>query len=147
MKTVIFDLDGTLADITHRLHFIKRDKPDWNSFHDACVNDAPNPRIIRIYKALVAGTDCQFFIASGRNGTVRNETESWLYLYNIAHDKLIMRPKGDHTPDHELKEKWLLEGKFGPIGDILCVFDDRQRVVDMWRRNGLTCLQVNAWEE
>jgi len=27
--------------------------------------------------------------------------------------------------------------------DILCVFDDRQKVVDMWRKNGITCFQVN----
>jgi hypothetical protein len=28
------------------------------------------------------------------------------------------------------------------INDVFCVVDDRQKVVDMWRENGLTCFQV-----
>jgi hypothetical protein len=51
--------------------------------------------------------------------------------------------KDDHSEkfisDEILKENWLFD-----IGkkNIMCVFDDRDKVVNMWRRNGLTCLQV-----
>ena len=44
-------------------------------------------------------------------------------------------------PDDKLKEDWLNE-LFPNKSDIFAVFDDRNKVVDMWRRNGLTCFQV-----
>ena len=31
--------------------------------------------------------------------------------------------------------------------DVLCIFDDRQCVVDMWRENGYRVMQVAAWKE
>jgi hypothetical protein len=53
-----------------------------------------------------------------------------------------MRPQGSHTPDDVLKKAWLdelqAEGK-----SVMCVFDDRDKVVKMWRDNGITCMQVN----
>lgn len=39
MKYIIVDLDGTLANIDHRLHYIKQNKPDWNAFYGACKDD------------------------------------------------------------------------------------------------------------
>lgn len=53
-----------------------------------------------------------------------------------------MRPAGDTTPDHELKQSWLLSLPNEDRERLMCAFDDRQRVVDMWRRNGVLCCQV-----
>ena len=53
-----------------------------------------------------------------------------------------MRPSGDTTPDDVLKLNWLKEGMFGNKADIMAVFDDRNKVVDMWRSEGITCFQV-----
>jgi hypothetical protein len=50
-----------------------------------------------------------------------------------------MRPAGDFTPDEELKRRWISEYD---LSQVLCIFDDRQKVVDMWRELGLTCFQV-----
>lgn len=150
MSTIIFDLDGTLADISHRLHYIKGEKKNWDAFHWACAGDKPKNEIFRLfYELRERGVDRKIFIASGRNDLVRRPTVDWLEINGIEPGgyQLIMRENGDGTPDEILKEKWLLEGRFGPIKDIWLVFDDRQRVVDMWRRNGLTCLQVAAWTE
>jgi phosphoglycolate phosphatase-like HAD superfamily hydrolase len=46
MKTVIFDLDGTLCDISHRLHFIENGNKDWDGFYAACPDDVPKPAMI-----------------------------------------------------------------------------------------------------
>jgi hypothetical protein len=55
-----------------------------------------------------------------------------------------MRPAtggGMFTPDDILKEAWLRE-QFPDKNNILCVYDDRDKVVAMWRRNGIPCFQV-----
>ena len=46
-------------------------------------------------------------------------------------------------PDDTLKQNWLdLLFPDNKKEDIVCVFDDRDKVVKMWRDNGLTCFQV-----
>ena len=74
--------------------------------------------------------------------TTKEATLEWLCKNNIEFDQIKMRKntiKGKYISDVELKEKWMTE-----IGkeNIFCVFDDRNTLVEMWRRNGLTCFQV-----
>jgi len=49
---IIFDLDGTLALIEHRVHHITSEKPDWTAFYAACADDLPNSPLITVYRAL-----------------------------------------------------------------------------------------------
>ena len=53
-----------------------------------------------------------------------------------------MRPIGSNTPDEVLKKQWLDE-ELNAGEEIMCVFDDRDKVVKMWRDNGILCMQVN----
>lgn len=140
---VILDLDGTLALIDHRRHFVqgkgsKATKEDWANFYAACVDDKPNEPVIAVLRMMrIWGIEVVIF--SGRGDEVREQTQIWLLDNEIPYDKLRMRPEGDYTPDEKLKEKWLEEFDQSKI---LCVFDDRQKVVDMWRSKGLACFQV-----
>ena len=60
--------------------------------------------------------------------------------YGVPYDDLIMRPKQHHfMPDNDLKQMWLND--IG-VNNVAMVFDDRNQVVDMWRKNGLTTFQV-----
>jgi hypothetical protein len=61
---------------------------------------------------------------------------------NVVSQILRMRPVSDNRPDEQLKKKWLNELSVAERASIIAVFDDRQKVVDMWRKNGLTCFQV-----
>ena len=145
---IIFDFDGTLCKIDHRLHFIKGEKKDWNAFYAACVDDEPNWPIIKTCRALLAQGEHRIEIWSGRSDEVRVESEDWLERHGLSTRlgiHLQMREEGDYTPDDKLKESWfnIIKDNWAP--DL--VFDDRQRVVDMWRRNGITCAQVDAWKE
>lgn len=141
---VIFDLDGTLADIDHRVHFVRNGKRDWKSFFAACVDDMPNLHVIDTLKAHVAAGHT-VRIWSARSDVVRAETEKWLSDYGIDPWRLQhMRADGDSTPDVELKRYWLNQECIRP--DL--IYDDRQRVVDMWRAEGISCFQVCAnWED
>lgn len=141
---VIFDLDGTLADIGHRVHFVRGTrKPDWDSFFAACGDDLPVPHVVGAFKAhLAAGHKVRIW--SARSDVVRRETEDWLSDNGIDPCYLQhMRAVGDNTPDAVLKKYWLSQEAERP--DV--IYDDRQRVVDMWRAEGIPCFQVVAdWE-
>jgi hypothetical protein len=144
MKTVIFDLDGTLALINERrtLATNPNGKINWKVFFDPSniSLDKPNIPVIESFKAMkVMGYRVGIF--SGRDSISKIETQKWLYDNNIHPDFLKMRPEGSFTPDDVLKKEWL-DGELSNGHDILCVFDDRDKVVKMWRDNGVTCFQV-----
>lgn len=147
MKTVIFDLDGTLADIeTRRVISIKENgKMDWDIFFDPnnISLDTPNRPVITIAR-LLKESGHRIVILSGRSKVTKDATRDWLKQFDVPFDVLKMRPNNKEfkfMPDDQLKKLWL-DQLFPNTDDILCVFDDRDKVVKMWRENGLPCLQV-----
>lgn len=144
MKTIIFDLDGTLADISKRkkLATLKNGKLNWNELFNP-INiklDKPIPEIIDIYKSLES-SGFRIGIMSGRSYRTIDATEQWLSKHDIKYDFIYMRPVNDFTPDTKLKKSWVEEEQ-RKGHEILCAFDDRDKVVKMFREMGIKCLQV-----
>lgn len=143
-QTVLVDLDGTLALNKHRFHYIDKSlgkKIDWNAYFQACDQDAPHKPVIETIKALKE-QGYKIHIFSARGDVVREKTIQWLHRFNVPFDDLTMREMNSYTPDEELKKQWLLSYYPNYQTDIFCVFDDRNKVVKMWRSMGLTCFQV-----
>ena len=166
----IFDLDGTLADIEHRRRYVRWPhedcsdcggknsrncvmcadldgdfKPDWPGFFKACVEDVPMKNVIRLMHSLIDdGNDV--WIWSGRSDEVKTETEEWLHSWTFFYSQipavLKMRQQGDHQPDDKLKYGWYMTMNQHDKDRLVMTFDDRDRMVEMWRKRGLTCLQV-----
>lgn len=142
MQTVIFDLDGTLANIKHRRVYLDETPPNWQAFNRNMKDDAPNVSVVELYKTLWNTGKYNIVIVSGRSNEFRKFTEQWLFWNKISYSQLLMREKDDFRSDHLIKEDILK--KLKSIGsEIAFVVDDRQQVVDMWRRNGITCLQCD----
>lgn len=133
---IVFDLDGTLADGAHRLHFLEA--KDWRGYFAACMGDAPIVKMIRLARELAVENHVEIW--SGRSDEVRQQTECWLAMHGVPYRRLLMRTAGDYTEDHVLKSSWLDWITKDEWPDI--VFDDRNRVVDMWRSRGIICCQV-----
>ena len=139
---VIFDLDGTLANIDKRRTLAtKNGKMNWNVFFnpDNIDLDTPNQAVINMANILYS-QDYIIYILSGRSDKTHQATIDWLSKYNVDYDLLIMRPQNQlYKKDSDLKQSWL-----DTIGKdrVSMVFDDRQQVVDMWRQNGLPTFQV-----
>ena len=166
-KTIIFDLDGTLAIIEKRRLKAgsptgdrpNKSKMNWDVFFDAenIKLDAPNHPVIKMAQTFHKD-GFKIVIFSGRNDRSFHTTKEWLNTHNVPFDLLVMRPdkfKSDSwpiadgnpatpdmrwMPDEILKKKML--DTFVDKTDVLMTVDDRQKVVDMWRAEGLTCFQV-----
>lgn len=185
MKTIIIcDIDGTLADCSHRRYFVEPSKvpevigfcitcstiagkshkpdcsqvkdwkPDWESFfrEDLVMQDKVIIPVKVAIDSLVKGLDnyndpahvaatAELYFVTGRMEKHRDLTVRWLIANRIFNNaKLYMRADDDFRSDEIVKEE-ILHKHIG-VENVFCVFDDRKRVVDMWRRNGLMCLQV-----
>lgn len=138
---VIFDLDGTLCDITHRLHYVRSKPSNWPAFEKGIPGDSPNEDIVSLYEVLADRDDTTIILCSGRSEDGRADTEEWLEQHGLcAHVELMMRPSKNYEKDSLIKGRMadVIERDYGPV---TFVVDDRQQVVDMWRERGITCLQ------
>ncbi|WP_275272314.1 hypothetical protein [Limnobacter sp. P1] len=120
-------------------------QPNWPEFYRLCVNDTPKWPVINTMIAL-ARQGADVWIWSGRSAEVMNETREWLQRYipgdELEEVELCMRREGDYTPDEQLKAGWYDALTEYDQRRLVAIFDDRQKVVDMWRSKGLTCFQV-----
>lgn len=140
-KTIIVDLDGTVAGCDHRRHHVEKPNQDWDAFFEACDLDIPNKPLIELLHILDESEDITIRIFSGRSEAVKDKTRAWLRAHDVPFRSLQMREAKDYRPDEIVKEEWL--DQLLQAGEkILCCFDDRQKVVDMWRRRGILCNQV-----
>jgi phosphoglycolate phosphatase-like HAD superfamily hydrolase len=140
----IFDIDGTLADISQRLHFIQQKPADWYKFFSAAGDDASITEVIYIARAL-AYEGHRIVYSTGRPERTRELTKEWLYINDLPSGQIFMRADKDHREDFIVKSE-LLDYILHTIDPDLShyggVFEDRQQVVDMYRARGLRVFQV-----
>lgn len=140
-QAVIFDVDGTLADCEHRRKYIAEKPKDYESFYHP-ANVIQDPVIEPIAKlARTLSVHIQILIVTARRFEDLEVTKEWLTKHNIYFDKIYIREQGDRRKD-EIFKREVLEKIRAEGYEVEMVFDDRDRVVKMWREQGLTCLQV-----
>jgi predicted kinase len=128
---IIVDVDGTLADKGDRSPF------QWDKVGEDTVKNEIKEIVTR-YKA-----DTKIIIFTGRDGVCEPETKAWLKEHDIHFDLLYIRPKGNMEKDSIIKRK-LFDDHIRNKYFVRFVLDDRNQVVDMWRKElGLVCLQVD----
>lgn len=129
-EIVIVDIDGTVAEMNDRSPY------EWDRVHE----DTPIHSTVRTVKDMIAAGRKIVFI-SGRDGAAYEDSKQWLETHIGGDFELFMKEKGDYRPDvitkHEIFQKEIA-GKYR----VSHVLDDRNGVVDLWRKLGLPCWQV-----
>jgi hydroxymethylpyrimidine pyrophosphatase-like HAD family hydrolase len=145
---ICFDIDGTLANIEHRLDYVRSKPKNWKAFDAGIPNDKVNEPVASVMRSLRYSSGNDIVLASGRNERSRQATEDWLRVNNLyMYDKLYMRKADDFRSDDTVKQEMLYEiiADYGRKPDM--VFDDRPRVVRMWRNNGIFVFNVYQGDE
>ena len=139
--SIMVDLDGTLANLDHRLHYVKGEgKKNWHKFFKECIYDLVYEDVKGILEMeFEAGTDV--VLCSGRPEDYRKETEEWLAMNKIPYTTLKMRPAGNYKSD-DITKAMLYRYEIKPFYRVKYVLDDRTQVVNKWREIGLNCMQV-----
>ncbi|MFJ4923333.1 hypothetical protein [Streptomyces sp. NPDC088725] len=134
----VFDLDGTLAETSHRQHFLERTPRDWNAFFRAAVHDTPLAEGIRL--AVVAAEECEVVYLTGRPERCRRDTEAWLSTHGLPKGRVLMRGDTDRRPARTFKLGVLRElaGERG----IRMLVDDDELVCDAAERAGFPVVRA-----
>jgi hypothetical protein len=140
---VIVDIDGTIADVRHRLHHIHgAARKNWKAFFEAMTRDEPIPNMLDYVRQL--SQKHGILIVTGRPENYRDRTERWLRKHKVPYENLFMRRSGDHRPDYEAKAAVLKEF---PPEQIVMAIDDRPPVCEMWESYGIKCMHVQSDQE
>lgn len=140
MKAVIFDMDGTIANVDHRLKYIMQDRKDWDTWNKLMPYDTPNIEICKLTH-MYYEIGYVVIICSGRFEKYRKITKDQLDTWGIEYASLYMRADSDYRSDVDVKYDMLRAIQESELDLVMC-FDDRDRVVKMYRDNDITCLQV-----
>lgn len=122
----VVDIDGVLADASHRQHHVAGRPKDWDAFF-AAVGDDP---LIERGRDLVADLAQEHVVVllSGRPERTRADTEAWLERHGIAASRLVLRADRDRRPAARAKAE-LIRG-IGSPGEVAVVVDDDETVVE-----------------
>lgn len=136
---MIVDLDWTLFNSDER-HLVCRKedgKLDYSKyFSDEMLDlDKPVPQLVNLINNLTQYTNLyKVVIVSWRNNICEDKT---LDMLPIGYDAVFMRNHFDYRDDSIVKQDILnLIKPFIDINNTI-VFDDRKRVIDMWKENWL----------
>ena len=151
MTDYIFDIDGTLINVEARVEYAKKEKRDtdkvmnWDLFLNEGVMysfDKPNWDVCDIFSALRNKAGNNMIITTARNERHREVTEEQLKDAGVwGFVKIYMRKDGDMRPDDIVKSELLEKIKKDGYNPTVA-FDDRDQVVNMWRKLGIICYQV-----
>jgi hypothetical protein len=138
---IIVDVDGTIADIEHRRKHLQITPKNWDDFFRDMKDDKINEWCKEIILQLAPRYGVM--LCTGRMEKHRAETVAWLKKNGLKFPniiKIFMREDNDFRSDDVVKEEIYLKQIKPAYKNILFVIEDRKRVADMWRRNGLICL-------
>ena len=147
---VVCDIDGTIANLEHRLHFINNDDgtvkevKDWKGFFANVEGDKPIESTIEILSDHIAKGRKIIFV-SARPESCRYQTEWWLWQHledklGMEYVHLIMRGSDDRREDTDVKRD--IHRKFLASLNVKCIIDDRPQVIRMWREEGYEVTDV-----
>lgn len=130
-SVVLCDIDGTIALMNGRSPY------EFDKVH----TDVPNFSVAALV-AMLKANDVRVIFMSGRGEESRTETAVWLWNELGFEPELYMRAAGDVRPDWIVKYELFQEHIAGKY-HVWFVLDDRDQVVDLWRRKlGLPTFQV-----
>jgi uncharacterized HAD superfamily protein len=139
-KCIYVDIDGTVADTSHREHYVLKKPKNWKAFEDAMDLDEPHSHILWLVKTLhVAGN--KILIGTGRSYAKYDNTVAWFAKHDVPWEKIYMRTIGDNRSDTIVKVEHLHAMRADGY-DPAFALEDRTRVVAALREAGLPVLQV-----
>lgn len=138
----VFDLDGTLADVRHRLHHIEGRRRDWDAFFAAAPQDPPLPEGVAL--ALESAEKYEVAYVTGRPERCRRDTLRWLARHGLPTGRLLMRGGRDRRPARVTKPELLR--RLARDGAVALVVDDDHRVCDAYESAGFSVVRAD-WME
>ncbi len=138
----VVDIDGVLADVRHRLHFVEQRPKDWDGFFAAALEDPVLPQGVDVVRQLAQVHEVVYL--SGRPEKCREDTLAWLAEHDIPPGEVFLRRPGDRRPARLTKIELL--DRLRRRKPIAVLVDDDPQVCEAARAAGYDVLPA-TWME
>jgi phosphoglycolate phosphatase-like HAD superfamily hydrolase len=128
----VFDIDGVVADVRHRLHHVESKPKNWDAFFAGAAEDPPIPAGLALVAEYAADHDIVWL--TGRPQRLRRVTIAWLRHHGLRAAVLHMRPGRDFRPAPRFKSEVVAD--IARRADVAVVVDDDPAVVAALRAEG-----------
>lgn len=143
-SAVIFDMDGTLADVSGIRHYVEGPHKDFRRFHEESVDAPANEDVVDMARqAKQAGHDV--IVVTARGSQYRHHTAMWLAQHGVPSDAMYMRAHHDQRPDYEVKKDIL--GRISKTWNVVHAVDDNPSVLRLWHEHDIPTTRVPGWPE
>ena len=148
---VIFDVDGTLANVSSILHYINKHKnrdtkdfkKDFYKFHKEAINVPPHAEVVdMVHQADADGH--HIIVVTARKEQWRPHTSMWLALNHIPSHALFMRPQDDERKDYDVKGDILKH--IQQAWEVIHAVDDNPNVIRLWEEQGIPTTKIGDWD-
>ncbi|WP_307825606.1 hypothetical protein [Streptomyces sp. MBT33] len=137
----IFDVDGTLVDVSGIRHLIKG-PGGFTAFHRASASCPPNQYVVEAAREAHARGRA-VLIMTGRDRRWERLTSMWLALHDVPSTGLWMRGRGDYRPDYVIKRELLRSVR--RQYNVLRAWDDNPNVIRLWSEENIPVEVVPGW--
>ena len=134
----VFDVDGVLADVRHRLHHIESRPKNWDAFFSAAIDDPPLPEGVALCRE--SAIDCEVVYVTGRPERCRQDTLDWFERHGLPAGRLSMRGHRDRRPARLAKPQLLRNLATDRV--VAIVVDDDAAVCDAYEAGGWPVLRA-----
>jgi phosphoglycolate phosphatase-like HAD superfamily hydrolase len=134
----VFDVDGVLADVRHRLHHLQARPKNWDAFFRDAALDPPLAEGIAL--CLESAKECEVVYVTGRPEHCRRDTLAWFARHGLPDGRLSMRRAGDRRPARLAKPQLLRALAHGR--SVAVVVDDDEQVCDAYEAAGWRVLRA-----
>lgn len=140
-EAVIYDIDGTLVDITGLEDWMTGARIDFDVFHSHASSCPPIPWVVENVQYDWANGR-QILLVTARGNEFRESTMLWLAQHNIPYSLLAMREEGDSRSDLAVKSEMILE--LMEHYTILNAFEDNPEICDWLESVGILTWKVGC---
>lgn len=139
--TLCVDIDGVLADATHRQHLLASRWRDWDAFFEAAGRDGLLAQQAVLLDTI--GQDHVIALVTARPAWIATLTQGWLTEHDVRWDVLIMRSNADFRRSSEMKTAAVWQLRQRGLEPVLALDDDARNVA-AYARLGIPCVYIHS---
>lgn len=142
---ILFDIDHVVSDAFWRDDMIKRsrDSGNWEEYHSRGKEDKPLEDMVTLINHIARyNTHIEAWGITARPEKWRKQSMDWFVKHKIMLDVILMRPEDAFKPAPQIKIDLCREHDI--LDRVLCIFDDREDVIEAFKELGITAFHVHS---